>query len=55
MYYVFVYVYNKVYICVCLSNTFHEIVFTVSEDGTGSVSTVITGSFYKPFNELSSY
>ena len=45
MSYVFVYVYDKVYIYVCLSNTFHEIVFNVSEDGTAScsVSTVITG------------
>ena len=55
MSYVCVYVYDKVYIYVCLSNTFHDSAFNVSKYDTGSVSTVITGSFYKPVNELSSY
>ena len=55
MSYVCVYVHDKVYIYVCLSNTFHEIAFNVSEGGTGSVSTVITGSFYKPVNKPSNY
>ena len=51
MSYVCMYMYDKVYIYVCLSSTFHEIVFTVSEDRTARISTVITGPFYMPVNE----